>query len=446
MAKSKNYTYDFTNIQEGEVFKNFTELFKTVTGKKPPTGAKNRQAVENVLHQYIDYCKASEANSDIKPSRALIVTKVYDTPRTVKENRGSHGEYADYLRPLLLTSCDKSFSGKMSTLANNLGIFKKYTTRQFCHLQDGNAHIDWSEFNPWATQEYTSAGVQRYKRYLWNQIRDKIKSSLDSLQNAGILQWNYYHQLIPSILVAVEETHQKRPKSREELWNDEKKRAELWNEVGHDTNSVLLPETLYQLNIHSSMWPNNVSYESYRDSIYTNSPNSPYEFPLRATKEQEAAIENLNAFMRQYAYKKLYKMKTLPSTEEVEVSDTYRFFTNPQLSKTYMALVKETYPWLIECKAIWKEVEYNICENSERAPHYIDLQSFDKEDYQNILSRKFIEYMDSHMDRTYFTPNNASELKEHQIGHIGTVLCNYSLNHSIQACELHESLKALYNI
>ena len=38
---SKKYIYNFNNIHEGQVFKNFTELVKAVTGEKLSTGAKN---------------------------------------------------------------------------------------------------------------------------------------------------------------------------------------------------------------------------------------------------------------------------------------------------------------------------------------------------------------------------------------------------------------------
>ena len=124
VTRITNLIYNFNNIHEGQVFKNFTELVKAVTGEKLSTGAKNRQAVKNVLYKHIDYCTASEYNADITSSRALIVTKIYDTPRIPEEHRGKHGVYADYLRPLLLTSCGHSFRGKICTLVNRLGVFK----------------------------------------------------------------------------------------------------------------------------------------------------------------------------------------------------------------------------------------------------------------------------------------------------------------------------------
>lgn len=76
----------------------------------------------------------------------------------------------------------------------------------------------------------------------------------------------------------------------------------------------------------------------------------PDEFLIRATEKQEDAIVNLEQFMRQYAYKKCYKLKSLPSVKEI--LNEFEFFQNSHLAKTYKQMVKEMYPWLIECKVI----------------------------------------------------------------------------------------------
>lgn len=444
---SKKYIYNFNNIHEGQVFKNFTELVKAVTGEKLSTGAKNRQAVKNVLYKHIDYCTASEYNADITSSRALIVTKIYDTPRIPEEHRGKHGVYADYLRPLLLTSCGHSFRGKICTLVNRLGVFKEYTFPLFfnTHLQEqGNAtKFHWTEFNPWTTHENTSMGVQKYKSTLWYQIRNTVTGNLDSLQKDGILEWNYYYQFIPSILIDIDGTHQKRPKSLNELQVDKQKRDSFLEEVAHDTNSVLLPETLHQLNIYSDAWSHEVNYDAYRDRIYASDPNNPSEFPLRTTAEQEAAIENLNAFMRQYAYMKFYNLQALPSIEEEDVSSSYKFFNNPSLSMAYKKLVAETLPWLIECKVMWRELEYHVFKNSEPVNRYTNSQTFDKKQYQDVLSQTFIQYMDSHMDKIQFVPNDSSDLNGTHIGRLPNTM---PLNRSNSACAFHDRLKGLYNI
>ena len=62
------------------------------------------------------------------------------------------------------------------------------------------------------------------------------------------------------------------------------------------------------------------------------------------------------------------------------------------------------YPWLIECKVIWREVKYEITGMPEQIDKYIDLQSFDYEKCMESLSCAFLKYMDSHIDKIKATP------------------------------------------
>ena len=147
--------------------------------------------------------------------------------------------------------------------------------------------------------------------------------------------------------------------------------------------------------------------------------------------------------MRQYAYMKFYKLQALPSMEKEEVSSSYKFFNNPSLSMAYKKLVIEIYPWLIECKVMWKELEYHLFKNSEPVNRYTDLQAFDKKQCQDVLSQTFIQYMDSHMDKIQFAPNNSSDINGTHVGRLPNTM---PLNRSDSACALHNRLKGLYNI
>ena len=71
------YKYNFLNVKQGQLFKDFTALFETVTGEKPPTGARNRAAIERELSRHISYCKASEINPEVTSKRAIIVKEIY---------------------------------------------------------------------------------------------------------------------------------------------------------------------------------------------------------------------------------------------------------------------------------------------------------------------------------------------------------------------------------
>ena len=111
------YKYNFQNVKKGQQFKDFTAFFQAITGQKPQTGAKNRAAIERELSKYISYCKASEIKPEISSKRAIIIKEIYDSPRKIDENRGRHGKYANYLKPLLLLSCGySSYEGKCTVL------------------------------------------------------------------------------------------------------------------------------------------------------------------------------------------------------------------------------------------------------------------------------------------------------------------------------------------
>ena len=140
---------------------------------------------------------------------------------------------------------------------------------------------------------------------------------------------------------------------------------------------------------------------------------------------------------------KFYNLQALPSIEEEDVSSSYKFFNNPSLSMAYKKLVAETLPWLIECKVMWRELEYHVFKNSEPVNHYTNSQTFDKKQYQDVLSQTFIQYMDSHMDKIQFVPNDSSDLNGTHIGRLPNTM---PLNRSNSACAFHDRLKGLYNI
>ena len=246
------YKYNFLNVKQGQLFKDFTALFETVTGEKPPNGARNRAAIERELSRHISYCKASEINPEVTSKRAIIVKEIYNTPLKLEENRGKHGKYSDHLKPLLLLSCGcSSFEGKMCRLSNSLGIFEKYTLDKLNNTEvwDSKSKIDRLEFNPWEIKEDMMPGKQQYLRKLWNQIRTAIERSLKSLQEDGIVEWTYYHKLKPDVLTDIAGRKERRLKSSAELQEDNNRREKLLEEISSDANSVLRPETLEQLNI-----------------------------------------------------------------------------------------------------------------------------------------------------------------------------------------------------
>lgn len=443
------YKYNFFNVKQGQLFKDFTALFETITGEKPPTGARNRAAIKRELSRHISYCKASEINPEVTSKRAIIVKEIYNTPLKLKENRGKHGKYSDHLKPLLLLSCGyASFEGKMCRLSNSLGIFEKYTLDKLNNTEvwDSKSKKDRLEFNPWEIKEDMMPGKQQYLRKLWNQIRTAIERSLKSLQEDGIVEWTYYHKLKPDVLTDIAGRKERRLKSSAELQEDNNRREKLLEEISSDANSVLRPETLEQLNIYSKSWDNCIDRDILEKAVYINDMSIPDEFLIRATKKQEAAIANLEQFMRQYTYKRCYKLKSLPSVKEI--SNEFEFFQNSYLARIYKQMVKEMYPWLIECKVMWKEVEYRVVGDSHQLEYYINSPEFDSEAAKESLSKEFLRYMNTHMQDTVFLPtsNTMSDIKEKRFGKSTGPLMEKPIAMSIAACKLHEKLRQFYEI
>ena len=187
-----------------------------------------------------------------------------------------------------------------------------------------------------------------------------------------------------------------------------------------------------------------IQYETFKNAIYVSDSNNPREFPIRATPEQEEAIANLSQFMRQYAYKKYYKLKAFPSVNELP--NEFEFFQDSYLSNIYKQIIEEIYPWLINCKAIWKELEYDVIGTPEQLESYIDTRTFDGETYAQSLSQAYINYMDSHMDKIMFYPTNKtlSDLKKKWSGKISGPMIMQPIEKSKAACALHNKLKQFY--
>ncbi len=440
------YKYNFQNVKKGQQFKDFTAFFQAITGQKPQTGAKNRAAIERELSKYISYCKASEIKPEISSKRAIIIKEIYDSPRKIDENRGRHGKYANYLKPLLLLSCGySSYEGKMYRLANSLGIFSQYTFDQLKNAENWNRR-DKMEFNPWSIKGDMRPGKEQYLRSLWNLIRTTIERNLISMQKEGILEWTYYHKFTPDILIDIDGRKERRFKSKTELKQDNKRRQRFLEEIEKDKNAILLPETLEYLNIYSKKWDSYIDQNTLKQEAYRNNMYIPSEYAVLATPEQECAIANLEQFMRQYAYKEYYKQEKFPPVEDI--TNEFEFFQNSHLLRIYIQLIETMYPWLIECKAIWKEVKYQVVGDASQIERYINVSSFDSELAKESLSKEFLRYMDTHLEQIMFLPtkNTLSDLKEKQFGKRTGPIMERPVSSSKSACALHEKLKQFYPI
>ena len=101
-------------LQVGQIFKNFADLYRFLTGKEPPSGKRNQDAGKNQFKKYFEWKLLKDIDPQTTSKRAIIITKIYDSPITLPENRGKRGKYSDLLKPLLLMH--GQFQGKESEL------------------------------------------------------------------------------------------------------------------------------------------------------------------------------------------------------------------------------------------------------------------------------------------------------------------------------------------
>ena len=439
MAK---YQFNFAELKVGDKFSNFTELFLKLTGEKPPTGKKNRDAVERELSRYIAYEKLCDIDPKEKSKRALIITTIYDTPITLPENRGRNGRYANLLKPMILSKGE--FHGTYSLFYNECGVFKKYYVSYYKDMAE-QIPRDSTAFNLWRIddEEEFPPGKREYMRKIFYVQRNSLKTALNSLQKEELLTWGTYHMILPNITVDIEGSSYRKLLTNEEIQERRRFRDEFLDNIYLDKNCILEHETVIILNIYSMFWGGEISWSEYEKLYYVEEQKVT---PIRATKAQEKAISNLEQFMRQYTYQYYCEKEHLPPIEDIP--NEYDFFNDIGLCSLYKKLVKDMYPWLIGCSSIWGEIEYTVTGTDEQINRYLDTDNFDMEDSSSKLSCEFIKYMDEHMDKLEFLspPKYQSDLK-------GIALTSnrlvkqplpYPLSRSKSACELHKQLKSLY--
>lgn len=387
-------------LQVGQIFKNFADLYRFLTGKEPPSGKRNQDAVKNQFKKYFEWKLLKGIDPQTTSKRAIIITKIYDSPITLPENRGKRGKYSDLLKPLLLMH--GQFQGKESELFRELNIlgrayenrYKEYLPNEPWRNSNSIDLLPWriakQEGRPLELGEYT------YRRVLWNDMRMTVERALDSLQQEGKISWRRYYVMIPTTLKDMEGTKERGPKTVADLKKENCERSEFLETISEDSNCVLDIQKLNALDIYSVEWQGSVDLEEYRRLMFLDAKSrgenaSLSDVPIRVTEEQEEILKNIELFIRQYTYKEYKKMKKFPSIEDVPKE--YEFFSDRKLGQLYRDYVKELYPLLIRCRVMWKEIEYVVLEEP------------DTTDYppQNILSDKlsiqFLKRMDTHMKK-----------------------------------------------
>lgn len=433
---------NLSSLYVNQIFKSFNELYFTVTGKKFGGGKGNKESAEKEFCRHFNYDLLRNIDPNEKSKRKLIILEIYDTPLAYKENRGRRGSYSDFLRPLILMQ--SNFSGKIHRFYNKAGVIDRYVR----HLRENSNvfdHLNWVdsyEYNPWKILEGDTSAVSEYKRNFFYQERKIFIENLNALQKAGLLKWNYYHMLIPSATLDIEGTKYSRAKENVAIYTDLLKMERLWAKIREDKNCAITHETLTCLNIFTNGWRNTLHHDNYISLLALEKVK---RHSVRASKQQEEAIHNLEIFMKQLTIEKCKKMEHLPPIDEIP--NDYKFFTNPYYRETYYTLEKDYYPWLISCDVIWREVSYQVTGTDEEINEYLgyDLKTADKKSLADNLSNALIKYMGTHMSKFTFTAPNYDDLVPPAFGRIA-IINPTPLRRSVSATNLHKSLKGLYAV
>lgn len=429
--------YNTNNIKIGQEFKDLTALSLAVTGKKPPTGKRNRDTFLKHLYRHIEFCPSHEKDPTIKSKRQLTILEIYDPPLEVEENRGRHGEYADLLRPMILRK--PSFQGKMSTLLNELEIFKKFFDEVIQFHEYKYDKIPDNQFNLWNFIRQHGTALNVYSTMVYRQISDTIKRNLNSLQKQGCLTWNDYFMIIPDIFTVIEESADIRPKSNEIIVPQKQQRTETIEKFTRMANCVLDSSLLDTLYIYSICWNNEYSLYDYKQACLTNKG----AFPIRASDRQEDALKNLSLFFRQLACSDYPKKNTLIRLSKMP--DEFEFWTNPVLVNRYIKLQKKYSPILTGCTDQWKELEFYIKSNYIPTIKYLNEATLASKEYADQLTKKFILYMDKKLDKKIKLP--VSERLDHTAFFLYLAdFYDSQLNQCQSVIQLHKHLKELYNI
>lgn len=431
MAKQiESFRYVTEDIQESDTFPSFSKLFQAVTGRKPPTGKRNLDIVKANLSRYLEYRKLCDVDPSCTKKNAVIVTKIHNPPLLKEcDGRGRHGIYADDIRPLLVSL--KTFGGKYSTLANQIGLFSRY----FDEWKKKNPELmkrleqqgNETDYNLWKRNDFMARGEREYCSIISEKLKDVLKSNLKALNGKEAIRFEAHYKIIPDTSIMMED-YRTRPMSEVEEFEGWETHHKVIEQEANRENSVLQVELAEHL-IFGIDKAHSLNYYLHFAS----------DRPVLCSPEQETAIENYQLYLRQCAVKECRHLDKLPAAVGEElITRSGLFFQNTRLVQIYNKIDYELRPLLFGDIKFWQEVQYEVIDWG-KAEKYI--KGFDQEQAADRLSQKVLEYMDKQMEK-HIVEAGPDDYKD--IPRAFGRVSNGALKRYQSAAKLHEKLKELY--
>ena len=406
----------------------------------PESGSRNIEIAKAELNRYLTYARAIDIDPSERRRRAVIVTEVFDEPLPPRATaRGRRGTYIDLLRPLLLEQ--GNFERKMCELCNRMRLFGRYSNemRRRVEVRNRLAHMrgNVDDLDLWQPCWYPRIGEQHYVGRLKSEIAEKVKNALKSMQGEGIVTWRMRTMLLPDIRTQTEENELRIEAYRVETEQRVRACAEEIQDCAEETNSCLDAELL--IGFLRSVYSRNRCEEYARQLIRDGRVAA-----FAANEEQEEAIENYNAYVRQCAYQRVNRLRELPPLGQIPLEG--EFWRNPYLARMGREVQRECNEAVFGGVKSWKVIYYRV-DDREKAERYHPAGYRQRHEDAYELTRRFITaYMGKQMRKQVSVNGRDAEQDFEGFGDRAHREVNQPLSRSRSANALHNKLRTLYGL
>ena len=333
-----------------------------------------------------------------------------------------------------------NFERKMCELYNRMRLFERYSNemRRRVEVRNRLAHMrgNVDDLDLWRSYWYPRIGEQHYVGILKSEIAEKVKDALKSMQREGIVTWRMRTMLLPNIRTQTEGNELRIEAYRVETEQRVRACAEEIQNCAEETNSCLNAERL--IGFLRSVYSRD-RFEEYARQLIRDGRVAAFA----ANEEQEEALENYNAYVRQCACQRVNRLRELPPLEQIPVGG--EFWRNPYLAGMGRKLQREYNESLLGGVKSWKVIYYRI-EDHERAERYHPAGYRQRRADTYELTRRFIAYMENQMRKEVGVSGRDAEQDFEGFGDRAHREVNQPLSRSRSANALHNKLRTLYGL